>query len=61
MTGQTITCPTCHTSFALDESLAAPLIAATRKEFEAKLSAKDDSWQLAASSMTGRRSYRTCP
>src|SRR6476620_7930986 len=26
MTGQTITCPSCRTSFALDESLAAPLM-----------------------------------
>jgi hypothetical protein len=41
MTGQTITCPSCNTPFKLDESLAAPLIAATRKDFEQKLAAKD--------------------
>jgi hypothetical protein len=41
MTGQTIICPSCSTSFKLDESLAAPLIAATRKEYEQKLAAKD--------------------
>lgn len=41
MTGQTITCPSCHAPFKLDESLAAPLIAATRQEFEQKLAAKD--------------------
>lgn len=41
MTGQTVTCPSCSASFKLDESLAAPLIAATRKEYEQKLAAKD--------------------
>jgi hypothetical protein len=41
MTSQTITCPSCRTAFKLDESLAAPLIAATRREFEQKLAAKD--------------------
>ncbi len=41
MTGQTITCPSCRTAFKLDESLAAPLLAATKREFEAKLAAKD--------------------
>ena len=41
MTGQSVTCPSCRTAFKLDESLAAPLIAATRKEFEQKLAAKD--------------------
>jgi hypothetical protein len=41
MTGQTITCPNCRTAFKLDESLAAPLLEATRKEYEQKLAAKD--------------------
>jgi hypothetical protein len=41
MTGQTITCPSCRTAFKLDESLAAPLLAETRAEYEKKLSAKD--------------------
>jgi len=41
MNGQTITCPSCRVDFKLDESLAAPLIAATRKEFEQRLAAKD--------------------
>lgn len=41
MNGQTVTCPSCATAFKLDESLAAPLIAATRREFEQKLAAKD--------------------
>jgi hypothetical protein len=33
----TITCPTCATAIPLTESLAAPLIAATRRDYEAKL------------------------
>lgn len=37
----TIVCPNCHTEIKLTESLAAPLIAATRKEFEQRLSQKD--------------------
>ena len=34
MTEPTITCPSCKTEIKLNESLAAPLIAATRKQFE---------------------------
>ncbi len=41
MSSQSITCPSCKTAFNLDESLAAPLLAATRTEFERKLAAKD--------------------
>ncbi len=41
MTEPTITCPNCHTEIKLNESLAAPLIAATRKQFEAQLVQKD--------------------
>lgn len=37
----TIVCPNCRTEIRLTESLAAPLIAATRLEFEQKLSEKD--------------------
>jgi hypothetical protein len=37
----TIICPKCKTEILLTESLAAPIIEATRLEFEAKLSAKD--------------------
>jgi hypothetical protein len=39
---QTITCPKCKTEFPLTESLAAPLIEATRQQFERKMSQKDD-------------------
>jgi hypothetical protein len=38
----TITCPKCKTEIRLTESLAAPLIEATRQQFEEKLSQKDD-------------------
>lgn len=37
----TITCPNCHTEIKLTESLAAPLIAATRREYERKIADKD--------------------
>lgn len=42
MTEPTITCPHCKTEIRLTESLAAPLIAATRKQFEHQLLRKDD-------------------
>ena len=41
MTEPTITCPSCSTDIKLTESLAAPLIRATREEYEAKLSRKE--------------------
>ncbi len=41
MTEPTITCPNCKTEIRLTESLAAPLIAATRQQFEKQLSQKD--------------------
>ncbi|MFZ5502423.1 MAG: DUF2130 domain-containing protein [Pseudomonadota bacterium] len=41
MTDPTITCPKCNTEIKLNESLAAPLIAATRKQFEQQLAQKD--------------------
>lgn len=37
----TITCPNCKTEIKLTESLAAPLIEATRRQFEHKLALKD--------------------
>jgi hypothetical protein len=42
MTEPIITCPNCKTEIRLTESLAAPLIAATRKQFEQQLSLKDE-------------------
>lgn len=41
MTDPTITCPSCSTEIKLTESLAAPLILATREEYEAKIARKD--------------------
>jgi hypothetical protein len=41
MTEPTIICPKCKTEIKLTESLAAPLIAATRKQFEQQLAEKD--------------------
>ncbi len=41
MTEPTIVCPNCKTEIKLTESLAAPLIAATRSQFERKLAQKD--------------------
>ncbi|MCF7817765.1 MAG: DUF2130 domain-containing protein [Kiritimatiellales bacterium] len=41
MAEPTIICPNCKTEIKLNESLAAPLIEATRKQFEEKLARKD--------------------
>lgn len=41
MAEPTIVCPNCGTEIKLTESLAAPLIDATRKQFEAKIAAKE--------------------
>ncbi len=41
MTEPTIICPNCKTEIRLTESLAAPLIEATRKEYEKRLAQKD--------------------
>ncbi len=41
MTEPTITCPNCKSEIRLTESLAAPLIAATKQQFELRLSEKD--------------------
>jgi len=42
MTEPTIICPNCNTEIKLNESLAAPLIAATRKQYEQQLVQKDN-------------------
>jgi hypothetical protein len=41
MTDPTLTCPTCRTEIKLTESLAAPLIADTRKRYETQLAQKE--------------------
>lgn len=43
MNETTITCPHCMTEFKLTESLAAPLIEATRRQYQAKLAEKEES------------------
>jgi len=42
MTEPTITCPTCKAEIKLTESLAAPLIESTRRQFEQQLAQKDN-------------------
>ncbi len=49
MNEPTLTCPNCQTSIKLTESLAAPLIESTRKQFEQQLAQKE-------SEMAGRES-----
>ena len=41
MSKSTIICPNCHTEIKLNESLAAPLIEATRVQYEQKLATKE--------------------
>ncbi|MGB0911599.1 MAG: DUF2130 domain-containing protein [Nitrospirales bacterium] len=41
MTEPTIICPQCHTEIKLTESLAAPLLETTKKDFERRLAQKD--------------------
>jgi len=43
MMDATITCPNCSSEIKLNESLAAPLIAATREEYERRIAQKDHS------------------
>lgn len=45
MTEPTIICPNCKTEIKLTESLAAPLIESTRKQFERRLAQKDSEIQ----------------
>lgn len=42
MTEPTITCPNCKTEIRLTESLAAPLIEATRQQYEQRIAQKDE-------------------
>ena len=41
MTEPTLTCPSCRTEIKLTESLAAPLIADTRKRYEVQIARKE--------------------
>ena len=51
MTEPTITCPNCKTEIKLTESLAAPLLASTRLQFEKQLAQKDSDIALRESAM----------
>jgi hypothetical protein len=53
MTEPTITCPNCRTEVKLTESLAAPLIEATRTQYEQKLAVKES--EVAAREMSIRK------
>lgn len=52
MNEPTIVCPNCHTEVRLTESLAAPLLEASRREYEQRLAQKDQ--QVAAREKTMR-------
>jgi len=54
MTEPTITCPNCKTEIKLTESLAAPLIAATRQQFEQQLAQKDRDIAAREQAMRGK-------
>ncbi|MCK6370341.1 MAG: DUF2130 domain-containing protein [Gammaproteobacteria bacterium] len=54
MSEPTIICPNCSTEIRLTESLAAPLIAATRQQFEARLRQKDEDVAKKESAMKAR-------
>ena len=51
ITDPQIVCPTCQTEIKLTESLAAPLIAETRKQFEAQLAAKQVAFERRESAL----------
>lgn len=54
MTEPTITCPNCKTEIKLTESLAAPLIESTRKQFEQQLAKKNSEIIQREQAMRGR-------
>ncbi|MCW5598671.1 MAG: DUF2130 domain-containing protein [Nitrosomonas sp.] len=54
MTEPTIVCPNCHTEIKLTESLAAPLLAATRRQFEQQLAQKESDFVKREQAMRDR-------
>ena len=54
MTEPTITCPSCKTEIKLTESLAGPLLAATRLQFEKQLAQKDSDVAQRETAMRGK-------
>ncbi|MBX3617070.1 DUF2130 domain-containing protein [Nitrosomonas sp.] len=59
MTEPTITCPNCKTEIKLTESLAAPLIESTRKQFEQRLAQKDGEIQQREQAMRDKEKLLT--
>ncbi|WP_332660844.1 DUF2130 domain-containing protein [Brevundimonas sp.] len=55
MTEPTITCPSCSAEIKLTESLAAPLIAETRKQFASQLADKDQEVARAQASLAAEK------
>ncbi len=55
MTEPTITCPSCNTEIKLTDSLAAPLVAETRRQFTAQLVAKDQEVADAQARLTAEK------
>jgi hypothetical protein len=54
MAEPTLKCPTCGTEIKLTESLAAPLIEATRQEYETKLAKQNSAFALKEQSLADR-------
>ena len=54
MTEPTITCPNCNTEIKLTESLAAPLLAATKHDFDKRLAQKDADFATRESTLRER-------
>lgn len=68
---EVIICPTCHTEIKLTESLAAPIVASVKKEYERKIAEKDldvsgraaalrEQEKEVAAARDGRRSIHGC-
>jgi hypothetical protein len=55
----TITCPQCKIEIKLNESLAAPLIDATRKQYEQQLAQKDSDIAMREQSMRNKEKQLT--
>jgi len=59
MNEPTITCPTCKAEIKLNESLAAPLIEATRKQYEKALSQKESDFEKRESALREQQAELT--
>lgn len=57
MTEPTLICPNCRKEIKLTESLATPLIASTRQQFEKQLVQKDSDIAQRENAMRGKATY----